>query len=49
MGKFGAVHFQLGKTYPFMSTRKPTANAVLSSLKAQLDPANILNPGALEL
>jgi FAD/FMN-containing dehydrogenase len=48
-GQFGAVHFQLGKTYPFGSVLLPESLALLRSIKASLDPAGLMNPGALEL
>jgi FAD/FMN-containing dehydrogenase len=49
MQAHGAQHFQLGKWYPYASALDPSARALLESLKAALDPARVLNPGALEL
>ena len=46
-GEFGAVHFQIGKAYPFLSTRKQEAATVLKQLKTNFDPRNVMNPGAL--
>jgi FAD/FMN-containing dehydrogenase len=46
---FDAVHFQLGKTYPFARDLEPSALALLRALKAQLDPDGVMNPGALGL
>jgi D-lactate dehydrogenase (cytochrome) len=49
MQAHGAQHFQIGKWYPYASRLEPGAHALLKSLKQALDPAGILNPGALEL
>lgn len=45
--ELGAVHFQIGRSYPFLSSRKPTSRAIHNSLKQQLDPENLFNPGVL--
>jgi FAD/FMN-containing dehydrogenase len=43
----GAGHFQIGKDYPYLATRKqPVADFVIA-LKRLLDPDNLMNPGAL--
>jgi len=42
-----AVHFQIGRSYPFRKGRDSEAWRVLTGLKAQLDPQNRMNPGAL--
>lgn len=47
--QFDALHFQLGKTYPFGSVLRPEGLALLRSIKRALDPDGLLNPGALEL
>jgi FAD/FMN-containing dehydrogenase len=44
-----AIHFQLGKTYPFGSVLAPESLALLRALKQALDPQRLMNPGALEL
>jgi D-lactate dehydrogenase (cytochrome) len=44
-----AVHFQLGKTYPYASVLSPEPLALVRAVKHALDPDGLLNPGALEL
>ena len=44
-----AVHFQLGKTYPYGSVLSPEALALAQAVKRALDPGNLMNPDALEL
>ena len=45
----GAAHIQIGKQYPYLRGRDETTTAFLKGIKAQLDPDNIINPGALGL
>lgn len=45
----GAIHMQVGKSYPYMTGRDPEAARVLQELKRSLDPRNLMNPGALQL
>jgi FAD/FMN-containing dehydrogenase len=45
----GASHLQLGKDYPYLATRTPVVATLVRQLKALLDPANLMNPGALGL
>lgn len=45
----GAAHFQIGKTYLYREGRTETAWRVLESMKAAVDPARRMNPGALGL
>ncbi|WP_404479966.1 FAD-binding oxidoreductase [Novosphingobium sp. BL-52-GroH] len=45
----GAVHCQIGKSYPYRETRRPETFALLQAIKAAIDPAGLLNPGALGL
>jgi D-lactate dehydrogenase (cytochrome) len=45
----GAVHMQIGKSYPYMQGRDAEAARVLRDLKKSLDPHNLMNPGALQL
>jgi len=49
MAAHGAVHLQIGKTYPYLSGRNAASVALLRAIKAELDPHDILNPGALGL
>jgi D-lactate dehydrogenase (cytochrome) len=49
MRAHGSTHFQIGRLYPYAQTREGEAGALLRDLKARLDPAGILNPGALGL
>jgi FAD/FMN-containing dehydrogenase len=48
-GRFGATHFQLGKTYPYAAVLAPETLALLRAIKASLDPQGLMNPGALGL
>jgi D-lactate dehydrogenase (cytochrome) len=45
----GAGHFQLGRAYPLRSRLDRHADALLAAIKTQLDPRNLMNPGALGL
>jgi FAD/FMN-containing dehydrogenase len=45
----GATHMQLGRAYAFSARIAPPNRDLLSSLKANLDPNNLMNPGALQL
>ena len=47
--QFGAAHFQIGRAYPYRQRLDPQASALLAAIKAQLDPHNLMNPGALGL
>jgi glycolate oxidase len=47
--KNGASHMQVGKDYPYLQTRKPAVRQLVRQLKGLLDPANLMNPGALGL
>jgi D-lactate dehydrogenase (cytochrome) len=48
-GRHQAIHFQLGKAYPYASTLSAEALRLVRAVKAAVDPQNLLNPGALEL
>jgi glycolate oxidase len=45
----GACHMQIGKDYPYYETRKPEMAGLLKKFKSVLDPAGVMNPGALGL
>ena len=49
MRSHGATHFQIGRMYPYAETKAEPVLGFIKSLKAQLDPHGILNPGALGL
>jgi D-lactate dehydrogenase (cytochrome) len=49
MHEHGAAHFQVGKVYPYLRGRNAPSVSLLRAIKAELDPENILNPGALGL
>ncbi|WP_394728818.1 FAD-binding oxidoreductase [Altererythrobacter sp. GH1-8] len=46
---FGGVHVQIGKVYPYDRERNTEALSLLKSLKQELDPRGLCNPGALGL
>ena len=43
----GAIHFQIGKDYPYLKNRTKATRQLLISLKQQFDPNNLINPGSL--
>jgi FAD/FMN-containing dehydrogenase len=45
----GAVHMQVGKSYPYMKNRDPRNAEMVKSIKALLDPKRLINPGSLGL
>lgn len=45
----GCTHLQIGKTYPYKESRAPETWALLSGIKAVVDPKGLINPGALGL
>jgi D-lactate dehydrogenase (cytochrome) len=47
MQTHGASHFQIGRAYPYQQRLAPPARALLGTIKQQLDPHNLMNPGAL--
>ncbi len=47
--EFGAVHMQVGKSYPYQRERQGEAARVLEDVKRSLDPHGLMNPGALGL
>jgi D-lactate dehydrogenase (cytochrome) len=49
LGHHGAVHFQIGRAYPYLAGLAPPTRALLQGLKTQLDPRGLMNPGSLGL
>jgi FAD/FMN-containing dehydrogenase len=45
----GAVHMQVGKSYPYLTGRQAQATQILKDIKQSLDPKALMNPGALGL
>lgn len=46
-GEIGAASNQIGRTYPYRENLEPSTRALLDALKAELDPAGLMNPGVL--
>lgn len=44
-----SAHMQIGRTYPWMERQDPVQIRLLESLRAMVDPANIMNSGVLGL
>lgn len=49
MSEHGATYYQIGRAYPYLDRIDPSARALLQSIKRQLDPTNLMNPGVLGL
>ncbi len=47
--ELGAAHLQIGKKYLYHENLEPAAKALLSALKAAVDPRGLMNPGSLGL
>jgi len=45
----GAVHMQIGRTYPYIDGIKPDNRELMRKLKGLLDPDHRVNPGSLGL
>ena len=45
----GAAHLQIGRLYPYGRDRSAPSQALLKQIKAEVDPAGLINPGALGL
>ncbi|MBL0924014.1 MAG: FAD-binding oxidoreductase [Sphingomonadaceae bacterium] len=48
-GRMEGIHFQIGRTYPLKSRSDPRGWAILEAVKANVDPKDLMNPGALGL
>ncbi|MBL8327899.1 MAG: FAD-binding oxidoreductase [Rubrivivax sp.] len=49
LDEHGAVHFQIGRAYPYLQRLQPATRALVEALKLQLDPCARMNPGSLGL
>jgi len=47
--KYGAAHFQVGRTYPYRENRNQSAWQLLDGIKSLLDPNRVINAGSLGL
>ena len=47
--KYGAAHFQIGRTYPYAENMSQETRAVLDMIKTGLDPDDLINSGSLGL
>lgn len=45
----GALHLQIGRTYPFLEGLRDTSRSLIKGLKRLLDPEGRINPGSLGL
>ena len=45
----GAVHFQLGRAYPYAARLEEPAGRLVGAIKAALDPERVIGPGVLGL
>ena len=45
----GATHLQIGRVYPWARDRDAGAMALVTAIKAEIDPHGLINPGALGL
>ncbi len=49
LDRHGAVHFQIGRAYPYLQRLQPATRSLLEALKQHLDPDGQMNPGSLGL
>lgn len=47
--QYGAAHFQIGRTYPYLKNMSPETQSVLKMIKSGLDPDHLINSGSLGL
>ena len=45
--RYGAGHFQIGRTYPYRESRDTLSKALLDTVKGVMDPDGRINPGVL--
>lgn len=45
--RYGAGHFQIGRSYPYRASRDAASQALLDAIKALTDPLGQFNPGGL--
>ena len=45
--EMGLAHLQIGKAYPYLQNRQPSALDLLNGIKNTVDPRRLMNPGAL--
>lgn len=45
--RYGAAHFQIGRTYRYQENMSDETKALLTGIKSLLDPKNLVNAGAL--
>lgn len=49
MRQHAGAHLQIGRAYPYLQDRSPAFQSLLRQLKNEVDPMNLINPGALGL
>jgi len=49
MRQHAGAHLQIGRAYPYLQDRSPAFQSLLRQLKNEVDPLNLINPGALGL
>ncbi len=47
LDSFGAVHFQIGRAYPYLQRLEPATQRLVQALKQHVDPQRLMNPGSL--
>jgi D-lactate dehydrogenase (cytochrome) len=45
--QFEAIHFQIGKAYPYIDRLLPETKKLINDIKESLDPNNLSSPGSL--
>ncbi|QMW22501.1 FAD-binding oxidoreductase [Sandaracinobacteroides saxicola] len=49
MAAHEAIHFQIGRTYPWADSLAPAGRRIIDAMKAAVDPEGAMNPGSLGL